>query len=71
MLQEKNLTTTPLGKIITRNLMTGTKNPAQVLLPTKIGESIKFLVGIANPFRTNTNNLWNPLLNHQFYIKTK
>ena len=62
MLQEKNLTTTPLGKIITRNLMTGTKNPAQVLLPTKIGESVKFLVGNANPFRTNTNNQTEPTI---------
>ena len=36
--------------------MTGTEQPTQVLLPTKIGGSIKLLVGIANSFKTNKVN---------------
>ena len=54
MTQEENLPTTPLGKIITRNLMTGMEQPDQVLLLTEIGGYIKLLVVIANPFRTHT-----------------
>ena len=53
-----NLLTTLLGKIIPRNLMTGTRKPAQVLLPTEIGGSVKFLVGIAHPLINHTAN-WN------------
>ena len=55
MIQETNLMTTPLGKSITRNMIMGTED--QVLLPTEIEGSVKFLVGIANPFRTHTANL--------------
>ena len=45
-----------LGKNNSSNLMMGTELPAQVLLPTEIRGSVKFLVGIANPFRTSTVN---------------
>ena len=55
LIQETNLMTTPLGKSITRNMIMGTED--QVLLPTEIEGSVKFLVGIANPFRTHTANL--------------
>ena len=34
----------------------GTEQPAQVSLPTEIVGSVKFLVGIAHPFRTHTFN---------------
>ena len=34
--------------------------PAQVLMPTKIGESVKFLVGIVKPFRTHIKNWMDP-----------
>ena len=56
MLSEGNSPTTTFGEIITRNLMTGTEQSDQVLLPTEIGGSVKFLVGIANQFRTNRVN---------------
>ena len=42
LIQEENIPTTLLGKIIT--------------LPTEIGGSAKLSVGIANPFRTHTAN---------------
>ena len=60
MLSEANSLTTLLGKIIARNLMTGIEQPAQVSLSTEIGGSVKFSVGITNPFRTNTTNRTDP-----------
>ena len=56
LIQEANLLLTMLGKNNSSNLMMGTELPAQVLLPTEIRGSVKFLVGIANPFRTSTVN---------------
>ena len=48
---------TPLGKIITRDWMTGMDQPAQILFPTtEIGESVKYSMGIADPLRTDTTN---------------
>ena len=43
-------------------MITGTKQPAQGLLPTEIGGSVKFLVGIVNPFRTHTVNRTKPTI---------
>ena len=48
--------TTPLGKSITRNMITGMEQPSQVYLLTEIGGSVKLLVDIANPFRTHKAN---------------
>ena len=42
--------------------MTGSEQPAQISLLTEIGGSVKFLVCIANPFRTNTDNWMEPLI---------
>ena len=54
---------TPLGKIITRDWMTGMDQPAQILFPTtEIGESVKYSMGIANPFRTDTENQREPTI---------
>ena len=39
-----NLLITPLGKSITRNMMTGKAQPAQVLFPTEIGGSVKLAI---------------------------
>ena len=60
MIQETNLLINPLGKSITRNMMTGTA--AQLLLPTKIGGFVKFLVGTVNPFWTHTDNWIDPTI---------
>ena len=56
MVQEANLLTNLLGKIIPRNLIMGTEKMAQVSLPTEIGGSIKLSVGISNPFSIHTAN---------------
>ena len=54
---------TTLGKIITMNWMTGTEKPAKILLPTtEIGGSVKYLMGIANPFRTEIANQTDPTI---------
>ena len=42
--------------------MTGTEQLSQVSFPTEIGWSIKFFVGIANPFRTNTEYQKDPTI---------
>ena len=36
--------------------MTGMEQPAQVLFMTEIGGSVKHLIGVVNPFRTDTAN---------------
>ena len=58
----KKLLTTPLGKIIPRNIMTGTEKLSQVSLLTEIGGYVKFSVGIMSPFRTNTANRTDPTI---------
>ena len=49
------LLTTTLGTSPPRNMIT--QQPAQVLLTTEIGGSVKFSVGIAYPFRTHRSSL--------------
>ena len=52
-----------LGGGITRNHITGREQPAQMPLPTnEIGGSIKYSIGIANPFRTETENWTDPTI---------
>ena len=62
MIQEANLLTTSLGKSITNNFMMGMKQPDQVLLLTEMVGSVKFLVGIMNPFMNHTANLAYPTI---------
>ena len=40
--------------------MTGTEQPSWVSLTTEIGGSVKISVGIANPFKTHTENRTEP-----------
>ena len=55
--------TTPLGKGITTNRMTSTEKPSQISLPTtEIGGSVKYSMGITNPFRTNKENWTDPTI---------
>ena len=50
---------TPLGKSITRNRITGTEQPAKILLPTtEIGGSVI----IANTLSTDTENFTEPTI---------
>ena len=70
MIQEAKLLTAQLGKSITRNLMTGTEQPAQVLLPTEIGGSVQFSVGIVNQFRTHKSNRTGPTI-QQTIVQSK
>ena len=42
--------------------MRGVEQPAQVLLPTEIGESVKLSVGIGNQFRNHTANRTYPTI---------
>ena len=62
MLSEANSPTALLGKSITRNMVVGTAQPDQISLPTEIGGFIKFMVGIADPFRTHTENWTGPTI---------
>ena len=62
MLSEANYLTNPIGKSITRNIIAGTEQLDQVLLLTETGGYIKLLVGIANPFRPNTENWTDPTI---------
>ena len=59
----KKLMDTPLGKIITRNRMTGKEQPSQISFPTtEIVGSIKYSMGIADPFRNDIENLTYPTI---------
>ena len=59
ILAESRRITTPLGKSITRNWVTGTEQPDQILLPTtEIGGS----VSIVNTLRTDTENWKDPTI---------
>ena len=60
LIQDKNLLTNPLGKSISRNMMTSTA--AQVSLTTEIGVTVQLSVVIANPFRTHTANHTDPTI---------
>ena len=62
LLEGTKLLTTPLGNIVTTNLMRGTEQTFQVLFPTEIGGSVKFLVGIENPCRAHTVNQTDPTI---------
>ena len=54
---------TSLKKSITRNRMTGTEQPDEILLsPTEIGGSVKYSMGITKPFRTDTANWADPAI---------
>ena len=53
----------PLGKIITRNRMKSTEQPAQIsFLTTQIGGSEKYLMVIADPFRSDTEDCTDPTI---------
>ena len=43
-------------------MMTDTEQPAQILLPTENGGSVKFSLGIVNSFRTHTENRTDPTI---------
>ena len=62
MLAEAYSLNTTLGKSITLNLMMSTAQLSQVSLQTEIAGSVKFLVGIVNPFRTQTANRTDPTI---------
>ena len=63
LLAETKLMAATLEKSITRNWMTGMEKTAQILVPTtEIGESIKYSMGISNPFRADTLNRTDPTI---------
>ena len=52
-----------IGKSITSTQMRGTEKPDQIsLTTTEIGGSVKYLMGVSNPFRTDKENLTDPTI---------
>ena len=70
-LEGTKLLTTPLGNIVTTNLMRGTEQPSQVLFPIKTGGSKKFSVGIAHPLVVTVQVITTILFNQPLYTLTK
>ena len=67
IIQEANLLTTSLGENITRNLLMGMEEPSQISFLTEIGGSVKLLIGIANPFKTHTENRKDPTIQQTIF----
>ena len=65
MLEEsRRMLATPFENSITRNHMTGSKQPVQISLPTtKIVGAVKHSIGIVNPFLTALFNQPSPTSN--------